>query len=173
MNVKIRLNPKISRQLIKCWSTWQAGACQKRSQFFFPLSFSLSTRGFTHSGGARRIKASPTGWPDKPDQKEHTDRRERFICFAWGVRVKKKKKKMRIQLPPLLTLSLPPKTHRDSHIRGLEQRCTWSTALLRLAQLTALCSLGLSLHHPGSCPGLSASQWLALCPDCQGCRRRR
>ncbi|KAK2915386.1 hypothetical protein Q8A73_005980 [Channa argus] len=38
-------------------------------------------RGFTHSGGAWRIKASPTGRPDKPDQKEHTERRGVHLFF--------------------------------------------------------------------------------------------
>lgn len=69
-NMEIHLNSKISRQLIKCRSAWLAWSCQERSH-----SLCLSVRGFTHSGGARRIKASPTGQPDKPDQKEHTEKR--------------------------------------------------------------------------------------------------
>lgn len=150
--MKIHLNPKISRQLIT-WSTWRERACQE-----FLSLLSLSVRGLSHSGGTRRRKACPTGWPDKPDQKEHA-RRERegrgvhLVCMRGES-----------QKNPTNT----PKTHAHPHTRGLEQRCTWSTALLRLALITAprASQLLQPYQHP------RGSRALPCCQSCRsgGCR---
>lgn len=126
-------------------------------------------RGFTHSGGARRIKASPTGRPDKPDQKEHRERRGvHLVCMRGESQRDMNPTTRPPPPPPLLTPCTTTQAHRE---KGAEQRCTWSTALSRLA-LLHLCvcfsSFRLGLHL-SAWPALSASQWLLLCPGCQGC----
>ena len=144
-NVEIHLNSKISRQLIKCGAhDWHEHARREANlppsllscpppPLLLSLSLSLSVRGFTHSGGARRIKASPTGRLDKPDQKEYTEREERASSgLQWGARVKE-------SVHPTTS---PSHTHTHTHTER-ERRvlgCTWSTALLRLAPLQ-LCAL--------------------------------
>lgn len=86
-----------------------------------PTSPHLSTRGFSRSGGAARIKACPTALPDKPDQKEWAERgsgaasSEGFF-FLFLVRVKQ-----------LLTPS-DATTDRCRRRRGRGSGAVWSVA---------------------------------------------
>lgn len=130
-----------------------------------PISLFLSMRGFTHSGGARRIKASPTGRPDKPDQKEYTERRGVHLVCMRG-------ESQRAVNPTNQPSAAPPRLlcyHPNTQKRGLG--CTWSTALSRVGTTAAVCALVLSgsgfISEPAH--ALSASQCLLLCPGCQGC----
>ena len=82
--------------------------------------------GFTHSGRAWRIKASPTGRPDKLDQQEHTERRGSLSGLHEGRESKSCGSKYHPFSPPL-----PPHRYTHTHTdRELEQRCTWSTACI-------------------------------------------
>lgn len=126
---------------------------------------SLSTRGFSHSGGARRIKASPTGRPDKPDQKEHTGRRRAHLVCMRG--------ESQRAVNPTTTAPRPLNHHTEesSNKDALSEQhcCSWHRC-----SCVCFSSFRLKLHL-SSCPALSASQWLLLCPGCQsstssGCR---
>lgn len=71
-------------------------------------------RGFTHSGGARRIKAGPTGRPDKPDQKEYTERRGVHLVCMRGESQRDVNPATSPPPPPLLALSTTTQTHAQT-----------------------------------------------------------
>lgn len=139
------LNPKISRQLIKCPSTWQAWAHQEKSQslLFFclpvpPWEALLSLK------GPRGIKASPTGRPDNSTQRVEGV----HIGLQEGARVRELW--MQQSAPLSGFASLTNMFAEGSNKDSLGQQHCWGSL--------QLCTL----------PALSASQWcFALLPRLQ------
>lgn len=122
-------------------------------------------RGFTRSRGARRRKASPTGPPDKPDQKEHTEGKGGSSGLHEGWEWKSHEANNQTSTSPHHPLSTSTQTDGGSNKDALGQQHCWGWH-----RYNSVCfsSFGLTLHL-SSCPALSASQWLLLCPGCQGC----
>lgn len=141
------LNPKISRQLIKCPSTWQAWACQEKSQslLFFclpvpPWEALLSLK------GPRGIKASPTGRPDNSTRRVEGV----HIGLQEGARVRELWMQQSALVSPSASL-----TNVGSNKDPLGQQHCWGS--LQLWTLTSQ-----PYQHPSG----------AL-PCCQGCRRKQ
>lgn len=161
--MEIHLNSKISRQLIKCRSAWLAWTRWGRSQSFSP---SLHERLYPLWRGQEN-KSYPTGRPDKPDQKEHTEGRGASSGLHEEWESKNREFNNHPSSPPLVA----PK---HSHRRGARTKTHLVNSIVEIGTATAPCALVLSgwRLHLSSCPALSASQRLWLCPGCQGCGRQ-
>lgn len=106
----------------------------------------LYLRGFTHSEGTRRIKAGPTGQPDKPDQKEHTERRGVHLVF---MRVGSQRAVKPITSPPpsLITHSLV--AHKQM---GAQTKMHLVNSIVEVGTATTLCALVFSDSQSISAP---------------------
>lgn len=103
-------------------------------------------RGFTHSVGAWRRKASPTGQLDKPDQKEHTERRGvHLVCM----RVESQR-----AMSPITSPQLPPIAHSLlAHKQmGAPTKMHLVNSIVEVGATTTVCALVLSGSRSISAP---------------------